>query len=143
MPASDGTEHHTSWLGGASARSAAEQQRAAPTGSATDGATTKRAHAPACSPPVSAARTPRPGAARPRADGARGAVQYGLSVLEGLKVLTGADGVVRLFRVDAHARRFAKSAEAVCMPQVPPETFIAAVRALTREDAAWHPGDPG
>ncbi len=78
-----------------------------------------------------------------KSDVASGAVQYGLSVFEGLKVFKGADGVLRLFRADAHARRFAKSAEAFCMPPVPQDVFIAAVRALTREDASWHPGDPG
>jgi branched-chain amino acid aminotransferase len=78
-----------------------------------------------------------------KSDVASGAVQYGLSVFEGLKVFRGADGALRIFRADAHARRFAKSAEAFCMPAVPQDMFIAAVRALTREDAAWHPGDPG
>jgi branched-chain amino acid aminotransferase len=71
---------------------------------------------------------------------ASGSVQYALSVFEGLKAWRGPTGKLRLFRPDAHGRRFAASAGALCMPPVPVETFVEAVVALVREDADWCPG---
>lgn len=71
---------------------------------------------------------------------ASGAVQYALSVFEGLKAWRSPNGSIRLFRADAHGRRFAASAGALCMPPVPVESFVEAVTALVREDADWCPG---
>jgi branched-chain amino acid aminotransferase len=65
-----------------------------------------------------------------------GAVQYGLSVFEGLKAFRGPDDVIRLFRADAHAKRFAASAAGLTMPPVSVERFIEGVTALVRHDAA-------
>ena len=56
----------------------------------------------------------------PRADVgvdlAAGALQYGLSIFEGLKAYRRTDGKLQLFRPDAHARRLAQSAVRLCMP---------------------------
>ena len=68
-----------------------------------------------------------------------GAVQYGLSVFEGLKAWRDPSGKIRLFRADAHGRRFAGSAAALCMPALPAEAFVEAVSALVRVDADWCP----
>lgn len=77
-----------------------------------------------------------------RAEIASGALQYGLSIFEGLKAFK-TDREIRLFRPDAHAKRFALSAKRLCMPEVPVETFINAVRALVRVDADWCPAQTG
>lgn len=79
----------------------------------------------------------------PKVELASGAVQYGLSVFEGLKAFAGTNGQLRLFRPDAHARRFAQSAKRLCMPEVPVDLFVNAVRALVRVDADWVPTHKG
>ncbi|MDB5219491.1 MAG: Branched-chain amino acid aminotransferase [Myxococcaceae bacterium] len=78
-------------------------------------------------------------AGEPTADVVSGAVQYALSVFEGLKAYRAADGVVRTFRVDAHAKRFEASAGGLCLPPVNPSMFVDAVSSLTRVDADWCP----
>src|SRR5262245_6087642 len=47
-------------------------------------------------------------------DLAAGAVQYGLSIFEGMKAFHQAGSSLRLFRPDAHARRFQRSAKRLC-----------------------------
>lgn len=77
-------------------------------------------------------------ASQPHVSLAAGAVQYGLSIFEGLKAFrTGSD--IKLFRPQAHAKRFAASAKRLCMPEVPVELFLEAVRAIVRVDADWCP----
>jgi branched-chain amino acid aminotransferase len=71
---------------------------------------------------------------------ASGAVQYALSVFEGLKAWRSANGTVRLFRADAHGRRLETSAAALCMPTISAKAFVEAVSALVRVDADWCPG---
>ena len=63
------------------------------------------------------------------------AVQYALSVFEGLKAYRAPSGAFHLFRGAAHAARFRKSAERMCMPAVPEELFLRACRAAV----AAHP----
>ena len=41
-----------------------------------------------------------------------------------------------------HIRRFNASARRLCMPEVPEADFLAALRAIVREDAAWVPTEP-
>lgn len=72
-----------------------------------------------------------------------GGIQYGFSIFEGLKAFKSVDGHLNLFRVDMHARRFASSAEMLCMPPLPVESFIAGCRAIVREDADWYPRSEG
>ena len=76
-------------------------------------------------------------------DVAAGVVQYGLSIFEGLKAHRTHDGKLRLFRPDAHARRFVDGAKRLCMPPVDPELFLDAVKAIVREDADWYPDVAG
>jgi branched-chain amino acid aminotransferase len=67
------------------------------------------------------------------------AVQYALSVFEGLKALRGPDGTVHLFRPDMHARRMLKSAVRVTLPALPEETFVEACKATVRALEPWVP----
>ncbi len=59
-------------------------------------------------------------------------LHYAQAIFEGLKAFRQEDGSVALFRPDRNARRFKKSAERMCMPQVDEELFLAAVSELTR-----------
>ncbi len=63
---------------------------------------------------------------------ASGAIQYGLSIFEGLKAYRTADGRLHLFRPERHAERFAESARRLCMPPIEPARLVAAMRALAR-----------
>jgi len=75
-------------------------------------------------------------------DPAASALHYGQAVFEGLKAYRGVDGRVRFFRLGDHARRFARSCDAVCIPTVDPAHFAEAVRSAVRRDADRVPGDP-
>ena len=67
------------------------------------------------------------------------ALQYGVSVFEGLKAQRTPDADVALFRPTANARRLNRSAERLAMPPVPEELFLDGLRALVRLDATWVP----
>lgn len=71
--------------------------------------------------------------------GAGAAVQYALSVFEGLKALRAPDGKVFLFRPELHARRMIKSAERLTLPPLSEADFIAACAKVVRELDAWVP----
>jgi branched-chain amino acid aminotransferase len=70
-------------------------------------------------------------------------LHYGQSIFEGMKAYRWANGKVALFRPKENARRFARSAERMAMPQVDVDFFVEAVKALVRTDAAWVPNEPG
>ncbi|MBR1563809.1 MAG: branched-chain amino acid aminotransferase [Paludibacteraceae bacterium] len=50
-------------------------------------------------------------------------LQYGQEAFEGLKAFRGADGKVRIFRMEENAKRLARSAEGLYMAPVPEELF--------------------
>jgi len=66
-------------------------------------------------------------------------LHYGQETFEGLKAYRTADGKVQLFRPDMNARRLANSNRRMCMPVVPEEMFVEAVKALVEVDADWIP----
>jgi len=70
-------------------------------------------------------------------------LHYGQTVFDGFKAYRGADGVARVFRPDANARRLQDSCRRLCMPEVEPELFCAAVRELVALDHAWIPPKDG
>ncbi len=70
-------------------------------------------------------------------------LHYGQTVFEGLKAFRGVDGVIRLFRPDANARRLAESCQRLCMPPLPDGWFEAAIEALVAVDQAWIPCGAG
>ncbi len=77
------------------------------------------------------------------ADPAFSALHYGQSVFDGLKAFRREGGGLALFRPRAHAERFARSAQRLAMPPVPPDLLLEGTRALLREDAGWMPRAPG
>ena len=68
---------------------------------------------------------------------------YGQEIFEGMKAYRQPDGSISLFRPEANARRFAKSAERLALPQMPEKLFIETIEALVKEDAGWVPGKVG
>ena len=70
------------------------------------------------------------------------ALHYGQSFFEGLKAYKHADGQVSVFRPNKNAERFNKSAERLCMPQLPEEIFIQSILALVDLDRDWIPARP-
>jgi branched-chain amino acid aminotransferase len=67
------------------------------------------------------------------------ALQYGVSVFEGMKAHQSADGRPLLFRARENARRLQRSAARLAMPAVPESLFLDGLRELVRLDQAWIP----
>jgi branched-chain amino acid aminotransferase len=76
-------------------------------------------------------------------DPAAASLHYGQEMFEGMKAFRGADGVVRLFRLDAHVARMGRGAPRLCMPAPDPELMAQGIRELVRIDADWVPSQPG
>lgn len=55
------------------------------------------------------------------------ALHYGQQAFEGLKAFTGADGKIRIFRIEENAKRMQRSAVGIMMAEVPTELFVKAV----------------
>lgn len=67
------------------------------------------------------------------------ALHYGQAFFEGIKAYKHADGKVTIFRPDKNAIRFNKSADRLCMPQLPEDLFIQSIAALVDLDRDWIP----
>ena len=73
-------------------------------------------------------------------DIASGALQYGLSVFEGLKAHEySRDRSIQLFRPEQHAARMTISAERLCLPPFPEDALVEACKALTKVDERFVP----
>jgi len=66
-------------------------------------------------------------------------ISYGQGVFEGLKARRTADDRILLFRLDANARRFGRSAARVGMSPFPEEEFVRAVAELVRKNVRFVP----
>jgi len=67
-------------------------------------------------------------------------LHYGQAIFEGLKAYRQPDGSIATFRPEQNARRFQRSARRLAMPELPEELFLASIRALVGQDAAWVAG---
>lgn len=76
-------------------------------------------------------------------DPATSVLHYAQEIFEGMKAYRHADGSIWVFRPEANAERFQRSADRLALPQLPTEDFIAAIEALVRADAAWVPEGEG
>ena len=76
-------------------------------------------------------------------DPATAVLHYAQEIFEGLKAYTLADGRLALFRPEANAERFARSAERLAMPVMPTELFVESVKQLVRADRSWFPSIDG
>ncbi len=68
---------------------------------------------------------------------------YGQEMFEGLKAYKGDNDEVYLFRPDMNAKRTNKSNERLCIPELPEEDFVQAVKAVVDIDRDWIPTTPG
>ena len=66
-------------------------------------------------------------------------LHYGQAMFEGLKAYKGEDGKVYLFRPDMNAKRANNSNRRLCIPDLPEEYFVEAVKALVKLEADWIP----
>lgn len=64
-------------------------------------------------------------------------LHYGQSIFEGMKAYRTAKGNVAIFRPDAHHARLNRSAERLCMPQIPEELFMQGLQQLLSLDGDW------
>lgn len=68
---------------------------------------------------------------------------YSQEIFEGLKAYKAPDGRILLFRPEQNARRMNRSAQKLCMPELPEEIFLKALKDLILEDQDWIPDLPG
>ena len=68
---------------------------------------------------------------------------YGQEMFEGLKAYMGDDGKAYLVRPDMNAKRANQSNDRLCIPNIPEEDFVEAVRAVVEVDKDWIPTEPG
>jgi branched-chain amino acid aminotransferase len=75
-------------------------------------------------------------------DPAAAVLQYAQALFEGLKAIRSQDGKLNLFRPDRHLARWAHGSARMCMPVVPPELMLQAVKELVKIDRDWVPSGP-
>lgn len=66
-------------------------------------------------------------------------LHYGQEAFEGLKAFRGADGKIRVFRMDENAKRFIRSADAIEMQPLPEEIFCEMVKKVVALNARFVP----
>lgn len=71
------------------------------------------------------------------------AIHYGQAIFEGMKAYKNTDGDIYLFRPEQNARRINLSAERMCMPAIPEELFMDALKQLIHVDSDWVPAIEG
>ncbi|TCZ65346.1 branched-chain amino acid aminotransferase [Roseicella aquatilis] len=76
-------------------------------------------------------------------DPATSVLHYGQAIFDGLKAFRGEDGRIRLFRADRHAQRFNRSAQIMCMPELPVDIIRQSFDALVGLEHDWVPRKPG
>jgi branched-chain amino acid aminotransferase len=70
-------------------------------------------------------------------------LHYGTEIFEGMKAYRRPDGDIQLFRPLENARRMNRSADRLCLPQVPEEDFMEALLTLLKMEKDWVPSEPG
>ena len=67
---------------------------------------------------------------------------YAQECFEGLKAYRTPEGKVQLFRPDKNGARLASTHDRLCIPEIPVEEFVEAVRALVKVEQDWVPSEP-
>ena len=70
-------------------------------------------------------------------------LHYAQEIFEGLKAYRTSGGHVQLFRPQENARRMIDSCERLCIPAIPEEDFVQAVKELVSVDRDWVPTEEG
>ncbi len=68
---------------------------------------------------------------------------YAQECFEGMKAYRRKDGGVQLFRPEKNAQRMLSTHDRLCIPPIPEEDFVQAVKALVEVDADWVPHSEG
>ena len=74
-------------------------------------------------------------------DPAAKVLHYAEEIFEGLKAYRTADGSIQLFRVRDNIDRMNKSAERLCLPQIPEELALAGITELVKVEQDWVPSE--
>ena len=67
---------------------------------------------------------------------------YGVEVFEGLKAYYAGNNRILLFRPEANAQRLNRSSQRLCIPELPVEYFVTAVKELVKVERKWVPQLP-
>ena len=70
-------------------------------------------------------------------------LHYGSEIFEGLKAYRRADGKVQLFRPLENIRRMNRSAERMCLPEIPEDMFLEVLTKFVAHEQDWTPSAPG
>ena len=70
-------------------------------------------------------------------------LHYAMESFEGLKAYRQPDGTVRLFRPEKNAQRMINTNHRMCLPSLPVEDFVQAVKALVKTEEDWVPSEEG
>ena len=70
------------------------------------------------------------------------ALHYGAEIFEGLKAYKRPDGGIQMFRPIENIRRMNRSAERLCLPQMPEDMMLEAFKAIVDIDRDWVPSEP-
>jgi branched-chain amino acid aminotransferase len=65
---------------------------------------------------------------------------YAQTVFEGMKAYRHPDDSIHMFRPEANAARFARSAHRLALPELPEDAFLDSLRKLVEIDKTWVPG---
>ena len=68
---------------------------------------------------------------------------YGQEMFEGLKAYKGKDGRTLLFRPDKNIERANNTNDRLCIPKIPEEDFLQAIKAIVKADEEWIPAKEG
>lgn len=68
---------------------------------------------------------------------------YAQECFEGLKAYRTPDGGVQLFRPDKNAERMISTHRRLCIPSIPADDFVQAVKAIVSVEKDWVPSKPG
>lgn len=68
---------------------------------------------------------------------------YAQEIFEGLKAYRTADNKIQLFRPEANGARMNDSADRLCIPNIPVEDFVQAVKTLVEVEQDWVPHSDG
>lgn len=68
---------------------------------------------------------------------------YAQECFEGMKAYRTAENKIQLFRPDCNARRMNNTQDRLCIPEIPVEDFVQAVKALVEVEKDWVPHSEG
>ena len=70
-------------------------------------------------------------------------LHYAQMMFEGMKAYRTPSNEIMLFRPDMNVARMKRTCERMCIPELPDDLLVAAVKAVIKEDIDWVPSAPG